>query len=90
MFSPDFTSYLDVDRKGKKFLIRDSFTQEVKITIPESIMSCKDEPHEDVASRFMWLDNDTLKIINSEGIERKIDIYKNKFKEIEFNVIPLF
>ena len=80
MFSPDFTRYLDVDRKGKKFLIRDSFSQEVKLTIPDSVMSCKDEAHDEVAARFMWLDNDSIKVISSEGVERKIDISRTHFK----------
>lgn len=60
-------------------------------------MNCKIEPHEDVAARFMWVENDTLKIISKEGIERKIRIVKStteenkyEFKEIAFNVIPLF
>ncbi len=97
MFSPDFSMYLDVDRKGKKFLIRDSFTQNKVTDIPEYIMNCKDEHYEEAAARFKWQDNDTLKVINSEGIERLVDIKTKKpnsegreFKEIEFNVIPLF
>jgi hypothetical protein len=92
MFSPDFSMYLDVDRKGKKFLIKDSFTQETKIVIPEHVMNFRDEDHIQVAARFVWLDNSTLKYINSEGIERKIDITHKKkgFKELQFNVIPMF
>lgn len=60
-------------------------------------MNCKIENHEEVAARFMWVGNDTLKIISKEGIERKIRIVKSatiedryEFKEIAFNVIPLF
>lgn len=41
------------------------------------------------ALRFMWVDNDTVKIVNHEGIERLVDL-KNNFKEIEFNKIPLY
>lgn len=37
----------------------------------------------------MWVDNDTVRIVNNEGIERLVDL-KNNFKEIEFNKIPLF
>src|SRR5574343_54353 len=37
----------------------------------------------------MWIDNDTIKVINNEGIERLVDL-KNNFKEIEFNRIPYF
>lgn len=34
IFSPDFSMYLDVERKEKQFLIKDSFTQEVRYLIP--------------------------------------------------------
>ena len=39
--------------------------------------------------RFAWVDNNTIRLINHEGIERLIDV-RNGFKEIEFNVIPMF
>lgn len=39
--------------------------------------------------RFSWIDNDTIKVVNNEGIERLIDL-KNNFKEIEFNRIPMY
>ena len=39
--------------------------------------------------RFTWVDNDTIKIVNNEGIERLVDL-KNNFKEIEFNRIPMY
>lgn len=42
-----------------------------------------------VAMRFAWVSNDIVKIVNSEGIERLIQINDN-FKEIEFNKIPLY
>lgn len=45
------------------------------------------ESHEDLIEtthRFLWVDNDTIRIMNSEGVERLIDL-RNNFKEIEFN-----
>lgn len=83
--------YLDVDRKNKKFMIRDSFTQDVRYHIPEYLM---ENPNKEVgflpaAHRFTWVDNDTIKIVNHEGIERLVDL-KNNFKEIEFNRIPMY
>jgi hypothetical protein len=42
-----------------------------------------------VVHRFAWVDNNTFRIINHEGIERLVDV-RNNFKEIEFNVIPMF
>lgn len=91
IFSKDFSMYLDVDRKNKKFMIRDSFTQEIRYNIPEWLMdlSNENETYLSISFKFLWVDNDTIKIINSEGIERLIDL-KNNFKELEFNKIPLF
>jgi hypothetical protein len=43
-----------------------------------------------VASRFTWVDNNTIKYVNREGIERTIDVSNDKFTEVEFNVVPLF
>ena len=65
------------------------------MSIPEHIMNFKNEKMTEVAARFMWLSNNSLKVISSEGIERKIEIIEEKnrpvlFHEIEFNVIPLF
>jgi hypothetical protein len=96
IFSPDFTMYLDVDRKNKQFLIRDSRSQEVKVEIPDTIMSCKEEPIKTAASRFTWASNDSLRIINSVGIERRIALVENKntkeinFKEEKYCVVQLF
>eukprot|EP00347_Sterkiella_histriomuscorum_P017370 403349643 len=91
LFSKDFSMYLDVDRKNRKYMIRDSFTQEVRYQIPEWLMSNpnKEEAFVAVAHRFSWIDNDTVKIVNNEGIERLVDL-KNNFREIEFNRIPMF
>jgi hypothetical protein len=40
-------------------------------------------------NRFKWVDFDTIIIMNNEGVEKKIDI-KDNFKEIEYNIIPLY
>jgi hypothetical protein len=52
-------------------------------------MSDEGDNFVNATNRFTWVDNDTVKIVNPEGIERLVDL-KNNFKEIEFNVIPLF
>jgi hypothetical protein len=52
-------------------------------------MSSNVEKLEDIARRFRWVDEDTILIINNEGMERLIDVTKN-FEEINFNAIPLF
>lgn len=40
-------------------------------------------------NRFAWVDNNTFRIVSQDGIERLVDI-KDNFKEIQFNVIPLY
>lgn len=81
--------YVDIDRKQQTFVIRDSFTQNIIYNIPDTLMSCKDEPALQIINRFAWRDNKTLKLISTDGIERLVDI-TNKFKEVEFNVIPMY
>lgn len=56
----------------------------------------------EVINRFMFINNNRIKIVNEEGFEKVIDITrldnrsvlnqpkKYLFKEIEFNKIPLF
>lgn len=70
-------------------MIRDSFTQEIRYNIPEWLMEFHEDEFMNVALRFTWIDNETVKIVNPEGIERLVDL-KNNFKEIEFNRIPLY
>jgi hypothetical protein len=90
IFSPDFSRYIDIDRKAKEFLLRDSRTQEIIWRIEDHVMNCKDEDYRVVAARMRWLDNNTVKYVNIEGIERKIDMTNKDGNEIQFNVIPLF
>lgn len=56
--------------------------------IPDEFMSGKDEPVIDVARRFMWLTDTMFKIINHQGIERKLDI--KYFSDFGFNFIPMY
>lgn len=83
--------FLDVDRKHKKFMIRDSLSQNILYDIPKWLMdmTADGESFSSIALKFMWVDNDRVRIVNSEGIERLVDL-KNNFKEIEFNKIPMF
>jgi hypothetical protein len=52
-------------------------------------MNPQEESASEVMNRFKWIDEDRIKVINKEGIEVIIDI-NDKFKEIEYSVIPLF
>lgn len=40
-------------------------------------------------NRFLWIDKNTIKIINKEGIEKILDV-SNKFEEVEYNTVPIF
>lgn len=44
----------------------------------------------EIMNRFKWVDEETIRIINNEGIEKIIDLKSSKLEEIEYNVIPLF
>ena len=58
--------------------------------IPDFVMNAKEEFQSSVAARCVWIDDNTLKYVNLEGIERRIDITNGTFKELSFNVVPLF
>jgi hypothetical protein len=96
LFSPDFSQYIDVDRKQKLFIIKDSMTQNRVTDIPDHIINFKSEDLLSVAARFAWDGADSLKVISKDGIERKIAIKKDRengcfnFEEEKLNVIPLF
>ena len=48
----------------------------------------EEEAHE-IMNRFLWIDKNTIKIMNKEGIEKILDV-SNKFQEVEYNKIPLY
>jgi hypothetical protein len=52
-------------------------------------MDLEEDSAKEIMNRFKWVDEDTIRVINKEGIEKVIDI-RNNFEELEFNFIPLF
>lgn len=52
IFSPDFSMYLDVDRKNHLFSIKDTYTNKKIYDVPELLMNSKHEKYLDVAHRF--------------------------------------
>jgi hypothetical protein len=40
-------------------------------------------------NRFLWIDKNTIKIMNKEGIEKILDV-SNKFAEVEYNKVPIY
>jgi hypothetical protein len=87
--SPDFTKYLDIDRKRYVFLIRDTMSENVIYEIPKHLMSCTSSTIGINGSMFRWVTNNIIQIFNNEGFERRLDI-NNNFSEIAYNAIPLF
>jgi len=82
IFSPGFTKYIDVDSSQTHIIIRDTLRNEQLIaSIPEQLLSSKNEKLLDIVRRFHWIDEDTIQVINSEGVERLVDV-TNNFKEI--------
>lgn len=57
--------------------------------IPLDLMDPNKEEVSVVMNRFKWVDDNTIRIINREGIEKIIDI-KDNYREVEYNIIPLF
>jgi hypothetical protein len=43
----------------------------------------------DYTKRFRWINEDTIRLVNLEGIEKIVDI-KNGFEERSFATVPLF
>lgn len=43
-----------------------------------------------ITNKFLWIDNNTFKVINIDGVERIIDYTKGIFKEVASNVAPFF
>lgn len=64
-----------MDNSHTNFIIRNvDKKEEVIATIPDRLMSAKIESLHHQASRFRWIDDNTLYVINQQGIERLIDI----------------
>jgi hypothetical protein len=65
----------------------------VRIVIPKGLMKLEDPDNikdlTDYCKRFMWIDSDTIKLVNKEGIEKIVDVNKG-FAEISFATVPIF
>ncbi len=88
-FSPSFKCFIDINRRLNQFIIRDTFNMNELWRIPKHLMNLNDELPNVVMNRFKWVNEDTFRIINKEGIEKIINL-KSGYKEKEYNMIPLF
>ena len=53
-------------------------------------MNLENELASEIMNRFKWIDDETIRIINHEGIEKLVYLKDKELVEIEYNVIPLF
>lgn len=89
VLSPDFDQYIDINRGDHQFVIRNTLTEQILHVVSKDLMDPVVGEIHVIMNKFRWLDNSNIRIINNEGIEKIIDISDN-FKEIEYNIIPLF
>ncbi len=90
LFSPDLMYYLDFDKSNNQFIIKETLTQTPYRSIPIGLMGVSEsETVNQIARRFMWIDANTVRITNIEGLEKMVDI-TNGFKEISYASVPLF
>ena len=61
-------------------------TQEVYREVPKGLMSVSD--YQLLARKFMWIDNNKIRIINNESIEKVIDVHNN-MQELSYGTIPM-
>ena len=57
--------------------------------VPANYMDPAKESIKEIMNRFLWIDDNTIKLINRDGMEKTLDI-ADDFSEIEYNMIPLF
>lgn len=77
VMSPCFEYYIDIQKDENIFVIKDTLIQNVVYKIEKYLMDPSKENAKDIMNRFKWIDSKTIRIINSEGIEKMIDLANN-------------
>ncbi|CDW71666.1 wd-40 repeat protein [Stylonychia lemnae] len=89
-FSPNFLRYVTLDQSKSQFLIKDFNTGLMLYQIPQDLMNVNSDQNPlFVINRFMFIDDETFKIVSEDGIEKMVHI-DNGFQQLGFNYIPLF
>jgi hypothetical protein len=88
--SPSFQQFIDINRTTNEFVIKDTFSLKELVRIPKDLMDLEEEDPKEIMNRFKWIDESSIRIINSEGIEKIMSLKGEKLEEVEYNVIPLF
>ncbi len=86
LFSPNLQYYLDFDKSDDCFQIKKTLTQEVYREVPKGMMSVSE--YQLLARKFMWIDNNKIRIINNESIEKVIDVHNN-MQELSYGTVPM-
>lgn len=89
VLSPSFQYHLDFDKATKEYVIRDTFALRDIYRVPKHLMNGEQESPATIMNRFKWVSDEIVQLISKEGMESIIDV-KDKFKEIEYNMIPCF
>ncbi len=92
--SPDLMWCFDFNDKLKQYIIKDINVDKkpkaASIPIPSHVIKFSPKlVSKEQMNRIHWINNDILKVINEEGIEKLVNI-REDFKEIEFSSIPSF
>lgn len=74
VMSPCFLYYIDLDRQENRFVIRDTITQKIEHTIERYLMDPSGGSIKSKMNKFMWIDSQTIRVVNREGIEKLIDL----------------
>ena len=53
-------------------------------------MDLEEEDPKVIMNRLRWIDDQTVQIINQEGIEKLLTVGGQRLDEVEYNVVPLF
>lgn len=73
-FSPSFKCYIDINRRLNQFVIRDTLTANEMWRMPKHLFNLTDEQPSTIMNRFKWINDDQIRIINKEGIEKILNL----------------
>mmetsp|Transcript_23948 Transcript_23948/g.18276 ORF Transcript_23948/g.18276 Transcript_23948/m.18276 type:complete len:159 (+) Transcript_23948:52-528(+) len=89
-FSPDFSHFMDIDRRKGQVSINDTYTDQLICLIPKDIFGFKSKNETKLAlQRFRWIDNSTFKIVSESGFEKIVN-YEQGCTQVAYNTIPEF
>ena len=76
-----FKNQLELDLKEKVFKVTYVPHQITRCKIPKYLMDIDESNPVDIMKRFVWVDDDTIKLVSKEGVEVLIDLNKLVQKE---------